>query len=254
MTVSTPAARARRRKVAPRCTCPRCRAAGLGLIRPDGVFYCIIDHDYSAYADGQFIAANANQIAVTEALGVYRIDQAAAQTLEVAAAEADLSHDVQQAATDSDVVAALAPRCISCGDVATDTLCGQCEAAQADAIKYPGSAASAVETERVRLDAALDPDAALDDERGAYDSCSDDEIRSMVINSTMAGDYRTRQQNQNELDRRATNDTQTHALNQSMPQLPPAISYSAAHHGFMYAGAATAYNSYTDAALARDGR
>lgn len=149
MTLSTPTkAPARRRKIA-RCTCPACTRQ----VSPDGAFFCTVDREWAAYASGQYLGAYCYKTHADEALAIYRIDQAAAQAIETAAAAADLEHDIAQSSTDADVV--------------------------------------------VALNAAV------------------------------------------------------RAANATLPEHPPAISYSAAQGGFVWDGAPTSYNSYTEADLAR---
>lgn len=89
---ATPATppRARRRKVAPRCVCPACLV--IPTASPNQVFYCLAGREHVAYASGQFIAAGA-LLDVTFALNTFH-----AEALEIAAAAADLDHDVAQAA------------------------------------------------------------------------------------------------------------------------------------------------------------
>lgn len=86
----------------PNCTCPACNPTTTA----DGVFYCVIEREWPAYAANQFIGAYDYRAQADEALAVYRIDQGAA--------EADMAHDVQQAATDSDVMAALVTELETC--------------------------------------------------------------------------------------------------------------------------------------------
>ncbi len=105
MTISTPATKARRAKVIARCTCPTCM--GGYYTSADGAFFCTVDREYTVFADGQYLGSFDGLTQATEALGVYRIDQALAQAVEAAAVEADLAHDVAQAAADADAVAAV---------------------------------------------------------------------------------------------------------------------------------------------------
>lgn len=114
------AAPARRRKAT--CTCPACNTNCYGHT---GVWYCLATKDYTAYYQGDTVSAHDSKELAVEALGVFtrnaiaqgnRVAAIEVAAIEVAAAAADLAHDVAQAATDADVVAALVSGyCGHCG-------------------------------------------------------------------------------------------------------------------------------------------